>query len=99
MIGEQPSYWNNSNQNEGARFFLKARKVDEPGQGISIHIMGDEKHFSSIFRKSRDIGENPLNPILVTGTLNVFEAPTNTGLLIGIFLDVGSPDAIKILGD
>lgn len=52
-----------------------------------------------MFRKLRDIGENPLNPILVTGTLNVFEAPTNTGLLIGISLEAGSPDAIKILGN
>jgi len=95
-IENKPLDWTILKNDGGSYFDLKARLNDDAGESIRIRIIGSEEQYKEVFKKLRDMRTvNPQTPALVTGIMRTFEAPTNTGLLIGVSIDLESPENIK----
>ncbi len=95
-IEKQPLNWDTPGNDEVSYFDLKARQTDGPGESIRIRIAGDPGPYKDLFNKLRDMETSDRQAwVLVTGIVRTFEAPTNTGLLIGVSIDVTSPENVS----
>ncbi len=99
VLSNQPIDWEVAKTGEPSGFMLKARFNDNVGDAVSVHISGDIHQFRQVFKQIRDAGENPQMPVLVTGTLRTFDAPTNLRTLTSIVIEVRSPANIKLFNN
>ncbi len=95
-INNQPVDWELAKADKPSGFMLKAQLNDKAGEAISVHITGNIGQFRQVFEQIRDAGESPQMPILVTGTLRAFDAPTNFQTLTSLMIEVQSPTHIKL---
>ncbi len=76
-------------------FSLKADKMAEAGESIRINTPA-EYRFGEVYYDIRDMQKTEQKtPVLVTGVLHTFNAPTNFANLLSIEIDVKSPEDIK----
>ncbi len=77
------------------QFSLKAEKESPAGESIRINTPAKQS-FVGVYRRIREMAKTEQNrPVLITGILHTFMAPTNFSTSIGIEIDVSSPDDIE----
>ena len=76
-------------------FSLKADKLAEAGESIRINTPAQYR-FAEVYYEIRSLQKTEKQiPVLVTGVLHTFNAPTNFTNLLSIEIDVKSPEEIK----
>lgn len=90
-------WWSGSGPRPGTwRFNLKARVADRTGESFAVHVVDDGGRDRLLRRFAADAAAGRPTPILVTGRLHTFPAPSNLASHTGLYLDVASSADLRL---
>jgi hypothetical protein len=78
------------------RFNLKAREGDKRGDSFSVLVPNDPGRDDLLKAFVADANAQKPTKVFVKGKLHTFDAPTNTGTLTGLTIELGSSSDILV---
>jgi hypothetical protein len=79
------------------RFNLKAHPDDKAGHSFAVHVRNDADSQRLLREIVADARAGRATRAYVTGTLRTFDAPTNTVMQTGIYLEVNASSGVRLV--
>ena len=91
-------WWSGEDSNPATwRFNLKAHPNEKAGHSFAVHVRNDPGRRSLLSAIVEDARAGRATRVYVTGTLNTFDAPTNTVAKTGLYLEVGASSGVVLV--